>query len=150
MPRVQHRRGTHSSLPTTGMLAGELLITTDRRNLHVAEDATTRFTPTPQVDALSTMGAVNLSADLLIIHDADGTGQREKKITVQALKDSLGIPEASTDEKVAVTGGGTPGYIWGTDGTDGILRMGSGLAWTKDTGNAYVTLRVDIIDCGTF
>ncbi|MCX7618277.1 hypothetical protein [Tepidiforma sp.] len=150
MPRVQHRRGTHSSLPTSGMLAGELLITTDRKNLHVAEDATTRFTPTPQVDALSTMGAVNLSADLLLIHDADGTGQRERKITVQALKDSLGIPEASTDEKVSVVSGGTPGYLWGTDGTDGVIRMGAGMEWTKDSGNGFVTLLVGTIDCGTF
>lgn len=150
MPRIQHRRGTHANLPTTGMLAGELMITTDRRNLHVAEDATTRFTPTPQIDALTTMGAVNSSSDLLLIHDADATGQRERKITVQAFRDALNIPEGSGDEKVAVTPGGTAGYLFGTDGTDGVVRMGPGMAWTKDTGNAYVTLEVGTIDCGTF
>lgn len=150
MPRIQHRRGTHANLPTTGMLAGELMITTDRRNLHVAEDATTRFTPTPQVDALTTMGAVNSSADLLLIHDADATGQRERKITVQALRDALNIPEGSGDEKVAVVSGGTAGYLWGTDGTDGVVRMGPGMAWTKDSGNAYVTIEVGTVDCGTF
>lgn len=150
MPRIQHRRGTHANLPTSGMLAGELMITTDRRNLHVAEDATTRFTPTPQVDALTTMGAVNASSDLLLIHDADATGQRERKITVQAFRDALNIPEGSGDEKVAVTPGGTAGYLFGTDGTDGVIRMGPGMTWTKDTGNAYVTLEVGTIDCGTF
>ena len=148
--RIQLRRGNHANLPTSGMLEGEPLVTLDRRNLHVAIDATTRAPVTPAIDGLATMGGVNLEDDLLIIHDADGTGQRERKITISSFKSALNIPEGTTDEKVAVVAGGAAGYIWGTDGTDGVLRMGAGMAWTKDSGNAYVTLRVDVVDGGTF
>ena len=59
---------------------------------------------------------------------------------------SKGMP----DEKVAVVSGGTSGYIWGTDGTDGVMRMNSSMSWTKDAGNGYVTLAVGTVDCGTF
>jgi hypothetical protein len=148
--RIQQRRGTRANLPTSGLLEGELLLTTDRRNIHAAADATTTYTPTPAVDLLTTMGGVDASADLLLIHDADATGQRERKITVQALRAALNIPEGSSDEKVAVVSGGAAGYLWGTDGTDGVIRMGAGLAWTKAAGNNYVTIEVDVIDCGTF
>lgn len=151
MPRrIQHRRGLHQNLPTTGMLAGELLITTDRRNLHIAADETTRFTPTPAIDMLQNMGAISGAADFLLIHDADATGQKEKKILFDDFKTALNIPPGSSDEKVAIIAGGTAGYLWGTDGSDGVIRMGAGLSWTKDTSNSYVTIEVDIIDCGTF
>lgn len=60
-----------------------------------------------------------------------------------------GPPGTGSDEQVAVVNGGTPGFIWGTDGTDGILRMNSSMAWTKDAGNAFVTLAVGNVDCGT-
>lgn len=56
----------------------------------------------------------------------------------------------STDEKVAVVSGGTAGYIWGADGTDGVIRLNSSLSWTKDVGNAYVTIAVDVVDGGAF
>jgi hypothetical protein len=46
--------------------------------------------------------------------------------------------------------GGTAGYIWGTDGTDGVIRLNSSLNWTKDAGNGYVTIAVDTVDGGTF
>lgn len=96
------------------------------------------------------MASINGAADLLLIHDADGVGQKEKKITFDAFKAALNIPPTSTDEMVAVVAGGTAGYIWGTDGTDGVIRLNSSLQWTKDTGNAFVTLAVGDIDCGTF
>ena len=56
----------------------------------------------------------------------------------------------STDEKVAVVAGGTAGYLWGTDGTDGLIRMNTSMSWTKDAGNGFVTLAVNIVDGGTF
>lgn len=150
MPRIQTKRGLKANLPTTGMLAGELMVTTDRGSLHVATDPTTKLPVVPAIDDLATLASINGAADLIMIHDADGTGQKEKKVTFDAFKTALNIPEDSTDEKVAVVSGGTAGYVWGTDGTDGILRMNSSLSWTKDAGNGFVTLAVGDVDCGTF
>lgn len=150
MARLQLRRGLYTNLPTSGMLAGEPHVTTDRGTLHVATDATTKLPVVPAIDALSTLAAIDGAADLLIMHDASATGQKEKKITFDAFKTALNIPAGSSDEKVAVVAGGTSGYIWGTDGTDGVIRMNSSMSWTKDAGNAYVTLAVGTVDGGTF
>lgn len=150
MPRIQIKRGLKANLPTSGMLAGEPMVTTDRGTLHVATDATTKIPVVPAIDDLATLASVNGAADLLIIHDADGVGQKEKKITFDAFKASLAIPAGSSDEKVAVVSGGTPGFLWGTDGTDGVLRMNTSMSWTKDAGNGFATLAVGDIDCGTF
>ena len=46
--------------------------------------------------------------------------------------------------------GGTAGYIWGTDGTNGIIRLNNSLSWTKDAGNAFVTIAVETVDGGQF
>ena len=148
--RIQVKRGLDANLPTSGLLVGEPLITTDRGNLAVATDATTTINITPAIDKLTTLASVAGAADLLIIHDADATGQKEKKITFDAFKTALNIPAGSTDEKVAVVSGGTSGYLWGTDGSDGVIKMGSSMQWTKDAGDGYVTLDVSIIDGGTF
>ena len=150
MSRIQLKRGLKAALPTSGMLAGEPLVTTDRGTLHVATDATTKLPVVPAIDDLTTLASINGAADLLLVHDADGTGQKEKKITFDAFKAALNIPESSTDEKVAVVSGGTSGFLWGTDGTDGVIRLNSSLSWTKDAGNAFVTLAVGNIDGGTF
>jgi len=150
MARIQLKRGLKTNLPTSGMLPGEPMITTDRGTLHIATDATTKLPVVPAIDDLQTLASVNGAADFLLIHDADATGQKEKKITFDAFKAALNIPPASTDEKVAVVAGGTSGYIWGTDGTDGVIRLNASLQWTKDAGNAFVTLAVGDIDCGTF
>ena len=150
MARIQLKRGLKAALPTSGMLVGEPLVTTDRGTLHIATDATTKLVVVPAIDDLTTLASINGAADLLLIHDADGTGQKEKKITFNAFKAALNIPEASTDEKVAVVAGGTGGFLWGTDGTDGVIRMNSSLSWTKDPSNAFVTLAVGNIDGGTF
>lgn len=150
MPRIQTKRGLKANLPTSGMLAGELHATTDRGTLHLPTDATTSIPVVPAIDDLATLASINGASDLLIIHDADGTGQKEKKMTFDAFKTALNIPAGSTDEKVAVVSGGTSGYIWGTDGTDGVLRMNSSMSWTKDAGNGFVTLAVGTVDCGTF
>ena len=150
MARIQLKRGLKANLPTSGMLAGEVMVTTDRGTAHVATDPTTKLPIVPAIDDLTTLASVNGAADLILIHDADGVGQKEKKITFDAFKTALNIPTASTDEKVAVVTGGTSGYIWGTDGTNGVIRMNSSMSWTKDAGNAFVTLAVGNIDCGSF
>lgn len=79
MARLQLRRGLKSALPSSGMLAGEPLITTDRGSLHVATDATTKLPVVPAIDDLVTLASITGASDLLIMHDADGTGQKEKR-----------------------------------------------------------------------
>lgn len=150
MARIQLRRGNKANLPSASMLAGEPHITLDRGTLHVAEDATTLIPVVPAIEDLSTAGSIHGTDDYLLLHDASASGQKETKITPDALKSWMNIPEASSDEMVAVVDGGEAGYIWGTDGTDGVLRMNSSLSWTKDAGDAYVTLAVSVVDGGTF
>jgi hypothetical protein len=151
MPRLQIKRGLNANLPTSGMLAGEQFFATDRGAMHVATDATTRVPVVPPIDALSTLASVDGAADFLILHDAsEGAALKEKKMTFNAFKTALAIPPGSSDEQVAVVSGGTPGFLWGTDGTDGVIRMNSSMSWTKDAGNAFVTLAVGDVDCGTF
>jgi hypothetical protein len=104
----------------------------------------------PAIDALDALAAVDGGADFLIMHDASATGVKEKRITFNSFKTALNIPAGSSDEKVSVVDGGTAGFIFGTDGTDGILRMNTSMAMTKDAGNAFVTLAVETVDCGTF
>jgi len=151
MARLQLKRGLKANLPTTGMLAGEPLVTTDRGTLHVATAATTKLPVVPAVDDLTTLASIDGAADLVLIHDAsEASGQKEKKITFDSFKTALNIPAGSGDEKVAIVSGGTAGYIWGTDGTDGVIRLNSSLSWTKDAGNAFVTIAVETVDGGTF
>lgn len=150
MARIQLKRGLKANLPSSGMLAGEAHFTTDRGTLHVATDATTKLPIVPAIDDLQTLASIDGAADLLIIHDANGTGQKEKKVTFDAFKTALNIPAGSSDEKVAVVSGGTSGYLWGTNGTNGILRMNVSMQMTKDASNDFVTLAVGDVDCGTF
>lgn len=151
MARLQIKRGLKANLPTSGMLVGEPLVTTDRGTLHVATGTTTKLPVVPAIDDLTTLAAVDGAADLILIHDAsEASAQKEKKITFDSFKTALNIPAASTDEKVAVVSGGTAGYIWGTDGTNGVIRLNSSLSWTKDAGNGYVTIAVDTVDGGSF
>lgn len=150
MARIQLKRGLKANLPTSGMLAGEVMVTTDRGTAHVATDPTVKLPIVPAIDDLSTLASVNGAADLILIHDADGVGQKEKKITFDAFKTALNIPATSTDEKVSVVSGGTSGYIWGTDGTNGVIRLNSSMQWTKAADNNFVTLAVGDVDCGTF
>ena len=150
MPRIQIKRGLKANLPSAGMLAGEQHFATDRGTLHVATGATTQMAVVPAIDDLTTIAAIDGAADLIMLHDASAVGQKEGKITFNAFKTALNIPAASTDELVAVVAGGTSGYIFGTNGTDGILRMNNSMVMTKDAGNAFVTLAVGDIDAGTF
>jgi hypothetical protein len=150
MPRIQIKRGLKANLPTSSMLAGEQFFTTDRNTLHVAIDATTKSPIVTPIDDLVTLASVDAVSDLLLIHDASATGIKEKKITIADFKTALNIASSDTDEKVAVISGGTAGYIFGTDGTDGVIRLNTSLSWTKDSGNGFVTIAVNTVDCGTF
>lgn len=150
MARIQLRRGEHANLPNSAMLSGEPHITTDRGNLHVATDATTRLPVTPAIDMLSNLGSI-APGDFLLIHDVSATtGQREFRVTFENFKLALNIPEGGSDEMVAVVEGGEAGYLWGSDGTDGVIRMGASMQWTKDAGDGFVTLNVNVVDGGTF
>jgi Major tropism determinant N-terminal domain len=150
MPRIQLKRGLKANLPSAAMLAGEAHFTTDRGTLHVATGATSKLPVVPAIDDLATIAAVDGAADFLILHDASAAGQKEGKITINAFKTALNIPASDLDEKAAVVACGTSGYIWGTNGTDGVLRMNVSMAWSKDAGNGFVTLAVGDVDCGTF
>lgn len=147
--RVQLRGGLAANRPNTGLLEREQLFTTDRHTLDVALTSTSRVPVVPEIDALTTMGTVTVANDLLIIHDADASGVKEKKITVDALKNALELAAGTTDEKVAIVEGGTAGYLFGS-GSNGVLRMGPSMQWEKDASDNYVTLNVAVIDCGTF
>ena len=151
MPRIQIKRGMKANLPTAAMLAGEAHFTTDRGTLHVATGTTTRLPVVPALDDLATLAAIDGAADLVLIHDAsENAAPKDKKVTFDAFKTALNIPSSSSDEKVAVVSGGTAGYVWGTDGTNGVVRMNVSMGWTKDAGNGFVTLAVGDVDCGTF
>jgi hypothetical protein len=151
MPTVQHKRGLKANLPSSGLLAGELLLTTDQGTAHVATGATSRIPVVPAVDDLAALPSIDGAADLVMIHDAsEASGQRAKKVTFNTFKAALNIPPGSSDEKVSAVAGGTSGYLWGTNGTDGVIRMNSSMLMTKDVSNQFVVLHVGAVDCGTF
>ncbi len=148
---IKLKRGLKANLPSSAMNAGEPMFTTDRGTIHVAIDATTKKPVVPAIDDLATLASVSGAEDLLIIHDAsEAAAQKEKKMTFNDFKSALNIPAGDTDEKVAVVSGGTAGYLYGTDGSDGVIRMGSSMSWTKDAGNGFVTIDANVIDGGTF
>ena len=136
---IQIRRGAYSALPATGLLEGEPLFCTDTGNLFVATGATTYIAAVPYLAGLAAIGTPAVG-DLLMMEDIDGAGVKAKKISFADFKTALNIPASDADEKVAVISGGTAGYLWGTTGADGVIRVSEGIQWTKDAGNAYVTL----------
>ena len=134
------------------MLAGEQFFTTDRGSLHVATDTTAKKTVVPAIDDLDTLASV-AGGDLIMMHDVSESTpdtQMEKKITFDNFKSALNIPAASTDEKVAIASGATAGYLWGTDGSDGVLRGSASITFTRSGSDAFGSLAVDVVDCGTF
>lgn len=58
--------------------------------------------------------------------------------------------EELIDEKVAITQSGTPGYLWGTTGQDGLLRTNVSIKVQKDINNSFMELAVGDVDFGTF
>lgn len=96
MARLQLKRGTKANLPTSGMLAGEPHVTTDRGTLHVATGATTKVPVVPPVDDLSTLSSVDDANDLVLLHDAsEASAQKEKKMTCAALVAALNLVSSS-------------------------------------------------------
>ena len=138
------KHGAIADIPTTGMTLGTPLFATDTTALYIATGATTKATVVPDIASLGALG-VPATGDLILMEDVSlGTEVRAKKISFADFKTALNIPAGSTDEKVAVISGGTAGYVWGTSGSDGILRMGNGLSWTKDASNGFVTFKIYI------
>ena len=149
MARIQLKRGNYADLPNSGLVVGEPLASTDKGYLHVATAADARKPVVPPLAELGDIPSI-ASGDYLLMHDLDGENLKEVKVTFTAFKTALNIPTQSTDEKVAVVQGGTSGYLWGTNGSDGLIRMGASMSWTKDAGDAYVTINVNVVDGGTF
>lgn len=58
--------------------------------------------------------------------------------------------EEAVDEKVAITENGNPGYLYGTNGTDGLVRTNGSLSIAKDIDDSYIQLAVEDVDGGTF
>lgn len=143
MARIQQRRGTKATVPTTGNLAGELILTTDSRNIFAGNTDGTASTLTPAIDLLTAMGTITPANDLIIIHDADGTGQKEKKITFDSFKSALNIP-VDPDIKVAVASGETAGYL------DDVIESSTEISKIAGSTSSKRKFTVDTIDCGTF
>lgn len=58
--------------------------------------------------------------------------------------------EELIDEKVAIKANGPPGYLWGNNGNDGILRTDSSLTVQKDINDSFIQIAVGSVDFGTF
>jgi hypothetical protein len=150
MARIQIKRGLKANLPSSGMLPGEQYFTTDRGTLHIALTDATSVAVVPAIEELADMPSV-ASDDYLLMHDTSETvGQKEKKIAFSNLKEALNIGEFDTDEKVAVTANGQAGYLWGTNGNDGVIRPSNSVAIQKDINDSFVQLAVGDVDFGTF
>lgn len=111
--RIQIKRGTKASKPTTGTLNGELHLTTDALNLYTGNVSGSLSPITPPVAELQniTSGTIDINNDLLMLTDVSENGQQEKNVKIIDFKTALNIPPASTDEKVATASGKTAGYL---------------------------------------
>lgn len=119
-PRVQTKRGLLASLPVSGMLPGEVHYTTDRKTLHLSDTTTTLSPVVPPVELLTTLGTVSGSSDLLLIHDADGSGVKEKKITASAL-----VAAVAVDAIPMLLSGADQAIVTGVKGGVRIRRAGT-------------------------
>jgi hypothetical protein len=63
---------------------------------------------------------------------------------------SFAKKEELIDEKVAIKQNGVPGYLWGTNGSNGVLRTNSSIQVQKDINDSYMELAVANVDFGTF
>jgi hypothetical protein len=138
--KLKLRQGLKAALPTTGMSVGEPLFCTDTQELYIATAETTKVPVKTDLEPLDAIGTV-ANDDLLLMSDTSvaAGSPRQKKIAFSDFKTALNIPTASTDEKVATASGATAGYL-GTNGSDGVLRAGTGLSMTAGGANAYTTM----------
>lgn len=98
-----------------------------------------------QLDAARDAGELNSREPYLIMDEgriAIGTGTSSYE--------SFAKESELEDEKVAVNSTGTPGYLWGTNGSDGIIRTNGSLSVQKDINDSYINLAVEDVDGGTF
>lgn len=111
--RIQIKRGTKASKPTTGTLNGELHLTTDALNLYTGNVSGSLSPITPPVAELQniTSGTIDINNDLLMLTDVSENGQQEKNVKIIDFKTALNIPPASTDEKVAAASGKPAYYL---------------------------------------
>lgn len=148
-PIIRLRRGA-AALPSAEGKQGEPHYRTGRKGISMS-DGTNWHTLVPFLDDLVAMGSGDITAndDKLLIHDASAEGVKEKAITIANFKTALNIPAASSDEKVAVDGDGTPGYL------EDILHNSTAITWHKGEGAEAPTLsqmyaQIGVIDCGEF
>lgn len=101
-----------------------------------------------QVEAAKTSGTL-LQGEPYLITDENrlGVGTSASSYSSFATKEEV---EAVPDKKVAVTPVGDGGYLWNTDGTDGVIRTNSSLTITKDINDSFIQLAVADVDFGTF
>lgn len=141
---IKLRQGTNTQLTglNTGMVQGEPLYVTDSKALWIADSATTKFPVIIDLSHLVEVTEANAidGDDLIYLYLKEGSGVRARAVKKSTFKASLNIPEASTDEKVAVASGASADYLG--DGTDGVIRMGVGLKATVGGASAFITYRL--------
>lgn len=105
MDKAKARYGSRPNLPTSGMEAGELLWTVDRGTMWAATGPTARVPLVPEVDALAelTSAALDLATDMLLVHDASASGQKEKRVLLSQLLLSAFASAALTGNPTAPT-----------------------------------------------
>lgn len=143
--QLNFKKGLKAVLPSSGLVVGEPLYSTDTKELNIADSTTTSVPVGIDIAAHGAIGVV-ASDDLVLMHDVSvaAGSPKNKKITFDDFKTALNIPTSSSDEKVSTTSGATAGYL-GTDGTDGILRVDSaGLKIVAGGSNAFVTLGLNM------
>jgi len=141
---IKLRQGTKSQAGSlTGLTVGEPLYATDTQELLIATAADAHAPAAIDVAAYGAIGGV-ATDDLIYMYDVSvaAGAVKARKITFADFKSALSIPEASTDEKVATKTGATAGYL-GSDGTDGVLRAGTGLSMTAGESDAFVTMALN-------
>jgi hypothetical protein len=140
---IKLRQGTKlQSQSLTGLSIGEPLYCTDTQELFVATAAATRAPAAIDIDAYEAIGSVNTS-DLIYMYDVseEANAIKARKITFGDFKTALSIPDASTDEKVALTSDSEAGYL-GTTSTDGVLRAENGIGLSPGANDAYIQISI--------
>lgn len=84
------------------------------------------------------------------LHNVKIITPTDKQVLAYNQTSGLWENQDQMDEKVAVTSDGTPGYLWGQNGTDGVLRTNNTLKVEKDINNSFIQLAVGDVDLGTF
>lgn len=147
--KLKLKRGAFANLPTAGMEPGEPHFTTDRGTLEVALDATNRATIVPATETLTELASgLDMDNDFLMIHDANASGRKEKKMKPSTLKAALNIPEGTSDEKVAVASGATAGYLMDVLVTSSSVKVVRAMDGGTPLPQLY--FEVDVVDGGTF